>query len=381
LRARAARSRSRPCRSQLYDGFIRKFEAKLSQLQLVLVVVAIAAQYYPSRPPVLPELEHAEAFLSSFLDKKDKLGADAFLVLQMELLSLRLKRSAVSTAPAALDGSKKDLDAGLDALAALPDGTDPVVTATVHRVGAEYYKLRGPANLFYDSALLYLGHTPVEALSLEARAGMALDVATAALVGEGIYNFGEVNALPILQSLAGTPNAWMIDLLRVFQTGDLTAFAALSTARAADIARVPALVSHSSVVREKITLLRLMELSASRPAHGRALSFADVAASCTVGVDAVESLAMRAISLGLLKGTLDEVDQVSMTQQGMPIVHAVADPPAPTPHPQIFHVTFVAPRVLSIDQLRTLKGSVDEWRVKARQTLAFLHTNTQELLA
>ena len=38
-------------------------------------------------------------------------------------------------------------------------------------------------------------------------------MALAALVGEGVYNFGEVNAHRVLGALAGGPHAWLAELL------------------------------------------------------------------------------------------------------------------------------------------------------------------------
>lgn len=303
---------------QLYEKFITGIEAKLDQLQFVQILAAINAQYYPSRPYVQGELERAEAQLASFVDKKTRLGSDAFLVLQMEILSLKLKRASLLTGASAaagttlLDECKKEMVAGKDALESLPDGTDPVVTATVHRVAAEYYKLRGPAHLLYQSLLLFLGHTPLDLLSSSARTSYALDVAVSALVGEGIYAFGEVNAHPILQALNGGQYAWMVELLKVFQNGDIEAYEKTAAARKAEMGSIPQLASPAAgaSVKEKITLLRLMELAASRAAHARSLAFADIAAACRVPADSVEHLALRSLSLGLLKGTIDQVDQV-----------------------------------------------------------------------
>ncbi len=53
---------------------------------------------------------------------------------------------------------------------------------------------------------------------------LAVDVALAALVGDGVFNFGEIIEHPIMTSLAGTPEAWLADLIRVFHTGDVDVF-------------------------------------------------------------------------------------------------------------------------------------------------------------
>jgi 26S proteasome regulatory subunit N9 len=65
---------------------------------------------------------------------------------------------------------------------------------------------------------------------------------------------------------------------------------------------------------------------------------------------------MRAISLGLVKGRLDQVDAV-------------------------FHVSFVKPRVLDAEQIGGLKDRVEEWRAKAATALTFMEEHTAELLS
>jgi hypothetical protein len=46
----------------------------------------------------------------------------------------------------------------------------------------------------------------------------------AAITGDGVFNFGEVVATAAVRSLAGTPNAWLGELLQAFNRGDIDAF-------------------------------------------------------------------------------------------------------------------------------------------------------------
>jgi len=349
----------------------------------VLIAAQVATQLYPSRPFAPAELDAALAFLARLGDKRARLGAAAAAVLDLEGLALRLRKaaagasagsasnaaaassasslsssssSASSPAEELLDACKRDLAASKLAVEALPDGTEPVVHATFHRVACEFHKLRGPAHSFFEHALLFLGNTPLEALALPVRQALALDVALAALVGEGVFNFGEVNAQPLLGDLAGTPHAWLAELLRAFQNGDVAAFERVVAANAAAVASHPALVAAEAAVREKITLAALVELAARRAATDRAIAFADVAREARVPVERVEALVLRALSLGLLKGRIDELERT-------------------------VDVTFVRPRVLDRAQVAALKERVDAWRGKAATALNYLEEASTELLA
>lgn len=135
---------------------------------------------------------------------EERLGDDAFLVTRMEVALLRVRKAAalagsgvpagVAAGTALLDSLKTELAEGRELLERLGGGgAEPAVPAAYHRAAAEYYKIRGPAAAFYEAALAYLGVTPLSALSPEERVAMAIDVALAALVGEGVYNFGEVS--------------------------------------------------------------------------------------------------------------------------------------------------------------------------------------------
>jgi 26S proteasome regulatory subunit N9 len=65
---------------------------------------------------------------------------------------------------------------------------------------------------------------------------------------------------------------------------------------------------------------------------------------------------MRAMSLGLLKGSLDEVSST-------------------------VHISYVKPRVLDTTQIAALKTRLEGWNTRVQSTLRFLEENTTELLA
>ena len=164
-----------------------------------------------------------------------------------------------------------------------------------------------------------------------------------------------MNAHPILSSLAGTPHTWLRELLAAFQTGAIDAFNGVVAAHAAEFAAQPALAASSAAIKEKLTLLAVMELAGRKPPTERTLSFAEVAAETRLPVEQVEWVLMRAFSLGLLRGSLDQVEGVA-------------------------HVSYVRPRVLDAAQVAGLKERVDAWRAKAHGMLLYLEDNSRELM-
>jgi len=170
-----------------------------------------------------------------------------------------------------------------------------------------------------------------------------------------------VNGHPLLASLEGTPHAWLRQLLASFQTGAIDAFNDVVAAHRPAFEAQPALVAASGAIKEKITLLAVMELAGRKPPAERSLTFAEVAAETRLPLEQVEWVLMRAFSLGLMRGAIDQV--------GGAAGGGVA------------HVSFVKPRVLDGAQVAALKARVDEWRAKAHAMLLTLEEGARELMA
>ena len=113
------------------------------------------------------------------------------------------------------------------------------------------------------------------------------------------------------------------------------------------------LTARSSVLQEKIMLLALVHMIFERPSSDRTLSFMDISHRTTVTPLNVELLLMRALSLGLIQGTLDQVDETVT-------------------------VSWVMPRVLEPMQLKDLAARFGEWAIQVSQAKDYLveHTPT-----
>merc|ERR1719502_570012 len=191
-------------------------------------------------------------------------------------------------------------------------------------------------------------------MSQEDAISLATDMSLAAISGDGVYNFGEVLATPIVGALENTPNHWLGELLRCFNRGDIEQFNAIVNTHSDAYYAQPALKIRHDFIKEKLALLSLMNFVFETPSHDRNIPFAAIAERTMLKLDQVEWLCMRAMSLELIKGTLDEVDQ-------------------------ILHVEWVQPRVLDKDQLTHLVERLDEWSGKVTTASNFIEDETLEL--
>jgi hypothetical protein len=89
------------------------------------------------------------------------------------------------------------------------------------------------------------------------------------------------------------------------------------------------------------------------PSGERTITFDAIAAASNLPVDQVELLIMRALSLKLIRGLLDQVDGT-------------------------LRVTWVQPRVLQTAQIALMKERLQTWTGTVNKTLLFLENETPE---
>ena len=202
---------------------------------------------------------------------------------------------------------------------------------------------------------MFLAYTPVEELPMDQKYILATDMALAAITGENIFNFGEVIATPILGALKGSPNQWLYDLVLIMNRGNVDEFNFLVDSHRQQYFSQPSLASRHEEIKKKIVLLALMNIAFEKPSHDRQIAFAYIATRTSIPMDQVEWVLMRAFSLGLIKGSIDQIDQS-------------------------VSITWVQPRVLDKDQLSLLCSQLDTWASRVKETLVTVEDQTPELI-
>lgn len=243
--------------------------------------------------------------------------------------------------------SKKSL---LDELSNSTESDLAIVHSAYYECAMTYRKAVGPPEAFYKEAISFLHYTPIDSITpASEQHALATDLSLSALTGKGVYNFGEVvhNNKLILNALNGTENEFLVKLMEASANGDVDALEQISKDHNAAIAAQPALVGRADVVKEKITLLALVNMIFERPSNERTLGFGDIAIRTKMSIDQVEMMVMRALSLGLIKGTMDQVEQT-------------------------VDVTWVMPRVLDEANMAQLADRFGEWAVRVSKTREYM---------
>jgi 26S proteasome regulatory subunit N9 len=264
-------------------------------------------------------------FLTTLAKRVDKQESqDAYVYALTSVASNRLRLGDI-------DGTRKDLDK-CESILDTFDSVETVVHASFYRTRAVYYQSQLEFAPYYRTTLLYLACVELDDLTAEERQRIAYDLSIAALISDTIYNFGELLLHPILDSLNKTSHSWLRDLLFAFNRGNLQAYDILQ----AHLKANPLFEKHQQFLHQKICLSALTQLVFSRPPHDRSMTFATISQETKVSHDNIEHLIMKALSLGLLRGSIDQVAEVA-------------------------NITWVQPKVLDRTGIEGMRSRLKEW--------------------
>ena len=171
---------------ELYSNFIAGFAHKINLLKLAFFAVAASKQ--------MATPQEGMSFLADVVANLEASRqpdtAEPILYLHMQIAQYNLVIGAAGEC-------KRLMLEGQTVLEGMSD-VDPQVSAAVHYVAMQYHKEQKEYASFYRAALMYLAFVSQEALPEDFRLALAVDVSLAALLGDDVYNFGELLLHPIV---------------------------------------------------------------------------------------------------------------------------------------------------------------------------------------
>jgi len=318
----------------LYENFVADFENKINMLSLTEICAMIVKQ--------IKTTEERFTFLNQLLEKvKDNKQANALCKVLIGNITLHEKGDQMET---------KKIIEEIEQILNETDGVTQV-HGRYYSLCSDFYRVQGKYADYYRASLRYLGCIELNTLTIEEQRNQAFHLGLAALLGDGIFNLGELLAHPVLESLKNQEESWLVDLLFIMNAGDIAGFHKLKPKWSSQTD----LLANERTVLQKITLLALMEMTFKRPATDRNLSFKDIAATTGAREDEVELLVMKALAQGLLRGTIDQVDSVA-------------------------HFTWVQPRVLDKKQLSSIMNRLEAWCKDIESAETLVETKAHDIL-
>ncbi|CEP21675.1 unnamed protein product [Cyberlindnera jadinii] len=323
-------------RMKLYTQFVSEFKWKLNQMKNVeFLSQSLVEVEFPEEKLEYLKTCHTE------LEAQDKLDNEqALLFLEVEIARCKLHLKQENDARDELD----KIDTKISAL----DDVELKLNQSYYSTNSEYYKVKSDYNNFYYQSLLYLSTVTLDDLSVVDQQRLAYELSISALLADKIYNFGELLIHPILSTLKGSDYNWLVDLLYSLNSGNIEQF----SANLGHLEKNPLLKNSESFLKQKICLMTLVELVFSKSI--RIISFKDVSKATKLSLDEVEHLVMRALSLGLLKGSIDQISQT-------------------------ISISWVQPRIISQEQIANMKQKLVEWDANVSKLGHFMEQNGKEV--
>ncbi|KAJ1801590.1 26S proteasome regulatory subunit [Coemansia sp. RSA 2399] len=327
-----------PYRIGLYNEFVKDWQRHMNKVKLVLFALA-AARRFDSVP------EAAEFMTKIAKDVDTPETQEAYVLASLESAHFKLLLNDLDSTRDILDLCQKKIESFTL--------VDPVIYASFYRVCADYYKAKASFGQYYKNALLLLACIDIQELSAEDRAQRAYDLCIAALLSDNIYNFGDLLSHPILDALKGTEHEWMVALLLAFNSGDIAKYESM----AGSLNSQPLLKQQESTLQQKIRLMALIESMFKRQGAGtRMVPFNVIAAETKMPINDIEHLVMKALSLGLIRGSIDQVKKQVTVQ-------------------------WVQPRYLGKDQIQSLVDRLAQWESHVKHTAQKMNQTAPELFA
>lgn len=326
-------------RIKIFNLFVSKCQSYLSHLR----VIDFLLQSFQNPQECLAKLEELQKEVVSELQKRllsrrlDDM--DSQINNDEAVVYLRLQIARYSLLLGDLPKAEEILDSVSDKFEnTLQNDYSSQINAAFYLTKCQNYKYYENYNLFYTNGLLYL--SSIEgAMQPEQRTLFCYDLCIAALLGDKIYNFGELILHDILKSIKGedSPYLWLYKLIVNLNSGNMAEFTR-SLNQDAQV-KAPQVWSHRDFLHQKIVIMSLLELILSKLTPDKTLLFEEISENTGIALDDVEFSVIKCFSLGLIKGHIDQIQQLLV-------------------------VTWMQPRVLNLDQMKTLYTRLVDWNSK-----------------
>jgi 26S proteasome regulatory subunit N9 len=111
------------------------------------------------------------------------------------------------------------------------------------------------------------------------------------------------------------------------------------------------LKNNKSKLEQKVRLMAFLELAFNLPKSNRVISFDTLQRACSIPIEHVEFMVMKAMSLGLVHGSINQINR-DVT------------------------ISWVAPKVLEAQRISTMLGKFEEWETGVKGVEALIQRIT-----
>ena len=149
-------------------------------------------------------------------------------------------------------------------------------------------------------------------------------------------------------------NSWIYRLMQTYNDGNVAQFNLDVQEFSEQINSNPVLSTNKHTLDDKIKIMAFLELIFTLPKNDRTVTFTQISERCSLNVNVVELMVLKAMSLELIKGSIDQVGQ-NVT------------------------VNFIQPRVLDKARIGTMRDKFADWQKSLADLLKVLEKHQESL--
>lgn len=296
---------------QLFNQFITKFFNKLNAIKLTDLLL----QTFPDHQDCLDNLIILNNKITDYEDS----------------VYIKLQISRYYILIGDLEKSTEILDELEPKFNSINNEFSSKINSAYYLSKCQYFKTIEDYNLFYFNGLLYL--STLDDLKSIDQIEFGFDLSISALLGDKIYNFGELILHDILNPLKDSKYNWLYQLIMNLNAGNASEF---NKYLEESFKFFPKLKSFEIFLKQKIIVMSLVELISIKSAFNKQILFDEISSYTGTNINDVEHLIIKCFSLNLIKGNINQIDQ-------------------------ILTVTWLQPRILNLDQIKTLYDHLKNW--------------------
>jgi 26S proteasome regulatory subunit N9 len=323
---------------EMYNKLILKMNDKLAPLKYAVITIQCARQF-ESIEDAITFLEEAKVRL--------RLRGDAIKMLDIAQADKKLALGRHHDCFEQLSLIREEIEQLSD--------VDAQVFSSLAHVYSLYYKRKDDHENYYKSCLQYLAYTDSAEMEEAEKKELSIKMGMSIMLGKKVFNLSELLDKDIIHILVGTDFEWMFHMMKSLGTGNINEFNRIVQQYQEFISRFPNIVNEMTYLEQKVRIIAFLELIFELGKDERSIPFDRIAQTCQIESQDVELLVMKAMSLDLIRGTINEVDQV-------------------------VHVDWSQPRYLSKNHLTIMANKINAWQDKLEQTIRLVENNSDELI-
>ena len=225
--------------------------------------------------------------------------------------------------------------------------------AQYYKLSTLFYEKKKDYDKFYNNAFQYLAYETK--LSDEEKLNLCYKMCSAMLIGEKLYNFEELIEKDFFKLMKGSKYDWISNLILSFNSAKVDQFLSMMEQNKKQIDENPILKGHVDFLPIKIRIAALLELVFQKNKNERILSFDEICKACLTEEDKIEYISMKALSHGLIKGYIDQIEKKLI-------------------------VNWIQPKYLEKQKIVLMQDRLNAWIEKAQKVLIDLQDNGIALL-